>query len=102
MMLYVDISYIQIILEGMAVKKDDLTNVEHIVERIEQAGEIPLNRIIRAVIHRYNVLHTDRKATFLALSTDPHTRNRELETIMRLLNDESGCRGGSEPPTGDL
>ena len=65
--------------------KYDLTNGEDIVKRIEQASEIQLSKYISAVIRRYNVLRTDREAAFLSLSTDPKTRNKELEEIIRFI-----------------
>ena len=59
--------------------------MEDIVKQIEQADEIQLNDIISAVIHRYNMLHSDREGFFLSLSTDPHQRSQEMESILRFI-----------------
>ena len=59
--------------------------MKDIVTQIEQADEIQLNDIIRAVMRRYNALRTDREITFLSLPTDPKTRNEELEEIIRYI-----------------
>ena len=64
------------------------TNAEDIVKQIEQADEIQLNHIISAVIRRYDVLHPDRKSSFLSLSTDPHQRDKELENIIRFIHED--------------
>ena len=60
-------------------------SVEDIVKQIEQADEIQLNDIISAVIHRYDMLHPDREGSFLSLSTDPHQRSQEMESILRFI-----------------
>ena len=57
-------------------------NQYDIVKQIEQVDENLLNDIIKAVMYRYNALHTDREAGFLSLSTDPDTRNAELKDII--------------------
>lgn len=67
------------------MNKYDLTKEKEIIKQIEQAGELQLDEIITAVIHRYNALHTDREASFLSLPTDPKTRNEELEEIFRYI-----------------
>ena len=59
--------------------------MENIIKQIEQADEIQLNEIMSAVMRRYNALHTDREAGFLALSTDPQTRKTELNDIIRFI-----------------
>ena len=61
------------------------TDAQDIVKQIEQADEIQLNEIIHAVMRRYNALHADREAGFLALSTNPQTRDAELEDILRFI-----------------
>ena len=55
-----------------------------ILKQIEQADENLLNDIIKAVMYRYNALHTDRFASILSLSTDPQTRETELEHFIRV------------------
>ena len=59
--------------------------MEDILKQIEQVDEIQLNDIISAAMRRYNALHTDRDAGFLALSTDPRIRDKELEEIIRFI-----------------
>ena len=59
--------------------------MKDIVTQIEQADEIQLNDIIRAVMRRYRALRTDRELSFLSLPTDPKTRNEELEKLIRYI-----------------
>ena len=59
--------------------------MDALLHQIEQADEIQLNDIIRAVMRRYNALRTDREITFLSLPTDPKTRNEELEEIIHFI-----------------
>ena len=54
-----------------------------ILTQIKQADENLLNDIIKAVMYRYNALHTDRELFILSLSTDPEARNAELEDIFQ-------------------
>ena len=63
-----------------------LMPVKEIVKQIEQADEIQLNDIIRAVMRRYDVLHPGRKSSFLSLSTDSHQCSKELENIIRFIH----------------
>jgi len=61
------------------------TDTKEIVKQIDQANEIQLNEFIHAVTRRYTALHADREGVFLALSTDPRTRDKELEDIIRFI-----------------
>lgn len=59
--------------------------MENIIKQIEQSDELQLSEIIGAIIVRYNALCADREAIFLSLPTDPHLREQELESIIRLI-----------------
>lgn len=67
-------------------KIKEMESLEDIVKQIEQIGELQLDEIISAVIHRYNALHADRELGFLSLPTDPRTRDKELEDIFSFIH----------------
>ena len=60
----------------------NLTDTEAIIKQIEQADEMALEQMIRAVIRRYSALRTDRELSILSLPTDSKSRDAELENII--------------------
>ena len=58
---------------------------QRIIKEIEQVDELELDDIIHAVTARYNALRTDRDLGFLALSTDPKLRDKELDDIAQFI-----------------
>ena len=61
------------------MKRDD------VLQNIEQADDVLLCEIIRAVLDRYRQLHQDWEMMFLSVHKSPDRRKEELEEIWRFL-----------------
>lgn len=60
--------------------------MEELLAQIEQADDIQISRIIRAVIRRYGIVYPDHEVVFLSLPTnDPVERELVLRNAMMML-----------------
>lgn len=60
--------------------------MEDLLEKVEQADDIGISRIIRAVIRRYSRVFPDHEVVFLSLPTrDPEERQMVLRNALIML-----------------
>lgn len=57
-----------------------------VIERIEQATDLELQDIMRAIEKRYATAYPDWDVVYIAVPKDPELRRKRLENILVLLD----------------